>query len=110
MTRDRWIPYMPDRIQDMLYYSYQRLPTTFLSDAESGLHSANFNLAENIEDGDTRTGLDAKSKREIQLIMRARGITFDEARAIFTQRTFRKAGIGADGLPNDPKLVTFGGR
>lgn len=101
---------MPDRVQDLLYFTYQRLPTTFMSDVESGFTSSNFNLADNIIEGDSRTGLDAKSKREIQLIMRARGVTFDEARAIYTQRTFKKAGIGADGLPNDPKLVTFGSR
>jgi len=81
-----------------------------MSDVEGGFTSSNFNLSDNIMEGDSRSGLDANSKRDIQRIMRSRGIGFDEARALHMQSTFKGAGIGKDGLPNDPKLVTFGGR
>ena len=124
LTRTIWLSHLPDRAQDTIYSllnnpsSFVRYtplpgssgPSDFRSDVESGFHSSNFNLAENIEGSDSRTGLDAKSKAEVYRIMKSRGIGFDEARALYTQRSFRKAGIGADGLPNDPKLVTFGGR
>lgn len=111
-TRHTWAPHLPDRIQDLMYNTYQRLPTSanFMNDVESGFQSTNFNLADNITEGDSRGGLDPKTKQDIYRIMRSRGIGFDEARALYTQSTFKKAGIGADGLPNDPKLVTFGGR
>lgn len=79
-----------------------------MNDVESGFQSSNFNLAENITEGDSRAGLDQKSKAEVYRIMRSRGISFDDARAMYMQKSFKKAGIGADGLPNDPKLVTFG--
>lgn len=81
-----------------------------MDDVESGFTSSNFDLAGNVMDGDSRAGLDQKSKQEVMKLMKSRGISFDEARALHTQRVFKKAGIGADGLPNDPKLVTFGGR
>lgn len=116
MTRHTWTPYLPDRVQDILYNipapsaaRYTRL-SNFMSDAESGFHSSNFNLAENIEEGDSRSGLDADAKRNITRIMKSRGIGFDEARRIHMEQGFKKSGIGKDGMPNDPKLVTFGGR
>lgn len=94
-----------------MYSTYTRLPGgTFMNDVESGFQSSNFNLADNITEGDSRAGLDQKSKAEVYRIMRSRGISFDDARAMYMQKSFKKAGIGADGLPNDPKLVTFGGR
>ncbi|KAK5073626.1 hypothetical protein LTR64_007236 [Lithohypha guttulata] len=112
LTRTTWTPYLPDRLQDLIYSTYTRLPTTstFMNDVESGFQSSNFNLAENIGEGDSRSGLDQKGKQEVYRIMKSHGVGFDEARALWTQRSFRKAGIGADGLPNDPKLVTFGKR
>ena len=60
----------------------------------------------NVE-GDSRSGLDADAKKEVLQIMKRRGVGFDEARRIYMERNFRKSGIGADGLPRDPKLVTF---
>lgn len=83
------------------------MPTNFQEDAEAGLHSANFNLAENIEAGDSRQGLDEGAKREIYVIMRRRGVEFDEARRIWIEERFRREGIGADGRPLDRKAVVF---
>ena len=71
------------------------------------MHSADFSLAENIEGSDGRAGLDPATKREIQRLMKVRGIGFDEARRVHMEQGFKKGGIGKDGLPKDPKLVTF---
>jgi len=78
-----------------------------MGDAESGFTSNDFDLAGNITEGDSRAGLDPKGKRDVQRLMRIRGIGFDEARRVYMEQSFKKAGIGADGLPRDPKLVTF---
>ena len=84
MTRSIWKPYAPPipyitapgTIPEPVYrlgasitdyvdsFRYQRLPTSsFQDDAEAGLHSSNFNLAENIEAEDGRRGLDEEAKR-----------------------------------------------
>ena len=79
-----------------------------MSDVESGLTSSAFDLSSNITEGDGRSGLDERGKRDVQRIMRARGVGFDEARRLHMEQRFRQEGIGSDGLPRDPKLVTFG--
>ena len=76
-------------------------------DAEAGLHSSNFNLAENIEATDSRAGLDENAKRDVYVIMKRRGVTFDEARRIYVEGVFGREGIGADGRPLDRKAVMF---
>jgi hypothetical protein len=118
VTRSRWFPLLPDRAQDLLYDAhpanwipasitrYTPLPSNFREDVEAGLHSADFDMTGNVE-GDSRSGLDAEAKREVMKIMKRRGVNFDEARRIFMEQRFRKSGIAADGLPRDPKLVTF---
>ena len=80
---------------------------TFAEDAEAGLHSSNFNLAENIEAEDSRRGLDEGAKQEVYRIMRVRRCNFDEARRIYTEERFGRAGIGSDGRPLDRKAVMF---
>lgn len=76
-------------------------------DAEAGLHSTNFNLAENIEASDSRTGLDARAKGEVHRLMKIRGVGFDEARRLVMEQKFGKEGIGMDGRPMDSKAVMF---
>ena len=58
-------------------------------------------------EGDSRQGLDELGKREVQKIMRSHRVDFDEARRIYMEKRFKKNNIGADGLPNDPKFVSF---
>lgn len=58
-------------------------------------------------EGDSRAGLDVRGKREVQRIMKSRGIGFDEARRVYMEQNFKKNNIGADGLPRDPKFVSF---
>jgi len=126
-TRSVWkplappIPYLtaPGHIPDWLYnihdslsdryarIRYSRLPTTFAGDAEAGLHSSTFNLAENIEASDSRAGLDENAKRDVYVIMKRRGVGFDEARRIYVEGVFGREGIGADGRPLDRKAVMF---
>lgn len=126
-TRSIWkpiappIPYLtaPGHIPDWLYnihdsigdsyarMRYSRVPTDFMGDAEAGLHSTNFNLAENIEASDSRAGLDENAKRDVYVIMKRRGVTFDEARRMYVEGIFGREGIGADGRPTDSKAVMF---
>ena len=112
LIRHTWTPYLPERIQDILYNipstpaAYSRLPT-FMQDAESGLHSADFDLSSNITGEDSRAGLDPKAKQDVQRIMKVRNIGFDEARRVYMEQNFSKSGIGKDGVPRDPKFVSF---
>lgn len=101
-TRRRWVHLLP--VPD---YIYQRLPSSFAGDVESGFTSSDFDLSTNIASGDSRAGLDQRAKRELQHIMRGRGVGFDEARRIYTEQLFAKNNIGPDGSPRDPKFVSF---
>jgi len=101
-TRDKWTPLLPTPS-----YLYTQLPTTFRGDVEAGLHSSDFDMTGNITDGDTRSGLDEAGKRQVLRIMKRRGVGFDEARRIFMEQNFKKAGISEDGIPRDPKFVSF---
>ncbi|KAF2404161.1 hypothetical protein EJ06DRAFT_578858 [Trichodelitschia bisporula] len=106
MTRTRWAHHLPP-IPAFSTYLYTQLPTNFREDVEAGLHSADFDMAGNIEGGDSRSGLDEAGKREVLRIMKRRGVGFDEARRLFMQERFKREGIGADGVPKDPKFVSF---
>lgn len=124
LSRHVWLPYLfaPTSLTSFSFpgsstasHLYQRLPTfttagpsSFVTDVEAGLHSSNFNLAENIEGGDDRQGLDETAKKQVLRIMkRNKGMNFDEARRTWMQERFRKAGIAEDGRPRDPKFVSF---
>lgn len=101
-TRHYWIHRLP--IPEPIY---TRLPTSFRDDIEAGLSSSAFDLSANLEAGDSRQGLDDAGKREVQRIMKRRGVDFDEARRLYMQDRFKKNNIGPDGLPRDPKFVSF---
>ncbi|EMC97407.1 hypothetical protein BAUCODRAFT_33123 [Baudoinia panamericana UAMH 10762] len=129
VTRHAWKPYAPPipyvtapgTIPEPLYnisnyisnyinsFRYVQLPqsATFAEDAEAGLHSSNFNLAENIEAGDSRRGLDENAKQEVYKIMKIRRVGFDEARRLYIEERFGREGIAADGRPLDRKAVMF---
>jgi hypothetical protein len=101
-TRHRWIHLLP--IPEPIY---SRLPTSFRDDIEAGLSSSAFDLSGNVESGDSRQGLDDAGKKEVMRIMKRRGVGFDEARRIYMQDRFKRNNIGADGIPRDPKFVSF---
>lgn len=103
VTRAYWVHHIP--IPER-FIQYAPLPQNFREDVEAGLHSADFDMTGNVE-GDSRSGLDETAKKEVLRIMKRRGVGFDEARRIFMEQSFKKSGIGKDGLPKDPKLVTF---
>lgn len=111
--RARWLPTFQDRIEPfrsrLPSFYYTALPTTFRDDVEAGLHSANFDLSGNIAtDSEGRSGLDDASKREILKIMRGKkGMNFDEARRVWLERKLEAQGISKDGVPRDPKFVSF---
>ncbi|MCJ1248330.1 hypothetical protein MMC30_005547 [Trapelia coarctata] len=102
LTRDRWVHRIP-----VPNYIYHRLPSTFMNDVEGGFTSSDFDLTGNIMDGDSRAGLDEQGKREVKQIMKRQRVGFDEARRIYTERRFAKNNIGPDGMPRDPKFVSF---
>ncbi|KAF8532981.1 hypothetical protein BDD12DRAFT_867623 [Trichophaea hybrida] len=103
--RKQWIPILENVLPEGAYHRLR--PSTFQDDLDAGLSSDSFSLAGNIESGDSRSGLDIASKKEVLNIMKRRGVNFDEARRIFTEQKFAKNGIGADGRPNDPRAVFF---
>ena len=102
LTRARWLSLLP-----VPEYIYHRLPASFTGDLEAGLSSAQFDIAANVADGDTRAGLDEAGKLEVKKIMKSRKVGFDEARRIYIQNRFAKNNIGPDGRPRDPKFVSF---
>lgn len=116
-TRAHWLESFKDAFYDLRYHLstnprglYSRLPFTsnsFADDMEAGLSSSNFDLAANLADGDSRAGLDDAAKKEILKIMKRRRLRFDEARRVYMEQRFDANGIGADGLPRDPKFVSF---
>lgn len=125
-TRSLWIshappiPYLtaPGTVPEPIYNAvvsfrsifsaprYSRL-NNFASDIEEGFSSSNFDLRENVEAGDSRAGLDDRGKKEVQRIMKARNVGFDEARRIFIEERFGRNNIGKDGRPTDPKAFMF---
>ncbi|KAK5013680.1 hypothetical protein LTR60_003740 [Cryomyces antarcticus] len=96
-------PYLPSRVR------YTPLSTggSFHDDMEAGFSSAAFDLSGNVEAGDSRRGLDERGKREVQRIMKGRGVGFDEARRLWMEERFGRENIGKDGRPRDPKAVMF---
>jgi hypothetical protein len=109
--RARWVPVAQDLVSHIRFpgrdYLYSRLPTSFAGDIEAGLSSETFDLSTNVGEGDSRAGLDDASKREILKIMKKRRMKFDEARRVYMENRFKANGIGADGMPRDPKFVSF---
>lgn len=102
LTRNQWAYIIP-----LPGYVYDRLPSSFSNDMEAGLSSGHFDLSANVVAGDSRQGLDQRAKREVQKIMKVRGVDFDEARRIYMEQGFARNNIGIDGRPKDPKFVSF---
>lgn len=78
----------------------------FDEDLENGFNSNNFNIESNIHNNDPR-GLLEEAKVEIKRLMTTQRLSFDEARLQYTQSQLNRHGINKDGMPADPKLVTF---
>jgi hypothetical protein len=106
-SRTYWRHLVPEFQIPGAGYLYSRLPTSFADDIDAGLSSNTFDLSGNVESGDSRAGLDDASKAEILKIMKKRRMNFDQARKAYMENRFKANGIGADGLPRDPKFVSF---
>ncbi|CAM1510330.1 Fc.00g006650.m01.CDS01 [Cosmosporella sp. VM-42] len=106
-TRQYWRHHVPEINLPGAGYIYSRLPNSFADDIEAGLSSNTFDLSGNVASGDGRAGLDNSSKAEILKIMKKRRMNFDQARKVYMEQRFKANGIGADGLPRDPKFVSF---
>lgn len=107
LTRTCWLRRLHDLRVPGSDYLYARLPSTFAGDIEAGLSSSTFDLAGNVDDGDSRAGLDDAAKAEILRIMKKRRLPFDQARKVYMENRFQANGIGPDGRPRDPKFVSF---
>ncbi|KAI1281266.1 hypothetical protein F5Y07DRAFT_291783 [Xylaria sp. FL0933] len=105
LTRNSWLHLLPELPGSS--YLYSRLPNSFSGDIEAGLSSNTFDLAANVDAGDSRAGLDDAAKTEILKIMKKRRLRFDEARRAYMEQRFSANGIGPDGRPRDPKFVSF---
>ncbi|CUM63269.1 uncharacterized protein PRCAT00000840001 [Priceomyces carsonii] len=80
---------------------------SFDADLEQGLTSNTFDISSNIANEDLRKGLDRKAKESIKEIMNKSGLSFDEARSQYTRSQLHANDIDHDGVPRDPKLITF---
>ena len=122
LTRTYWTPYAPPipylTIEGPLPAfiarrlpanrpTYSRLPGSFSEDMNAGLSSTNFDLSSNLEEGDSRRGLDDEGKEAVKRIMARRKCGFDEARAIWVRERLRRENVDEDGRPRDPKAVFF---
>lgn len=100
-----------DRYRTRTRLRYSRLSgresNGFEDDLEEGLSSNNFDIQSNIASNDTRKGLLEEAKQEIRVIMNDQGLSFDEARLSYLQQKLDKNGIDKNGMPLDPKTVTF---
>ncbi|EGW30198.1 uncharacterized protein SPAPADRAFT_63811 [Spathaspora passalidarum NRRL Y-27907] len=95
------------RMRRRLARGYYGPVGSFDEDIEDGLTSDAFDIEQNRDKGDTRKGLSLQAKREIKRIMKTMKVSFDEARLTYTRLQFDENNVDEDGLPKDPKLVTF---
>ncbi|UZJ55132.1 hypothetical protein CBS101457_004452 [Exobasidium rhododendri] len=116
-ARYRLYAILPERLQTVLIKSagggnaslYSRLPAYDWSTSRiAGLHSTLFDIESNIQNGDSRTGLEASGAQEIERLMNTQGVDFDTARLMVNQARFSKNNIDPiTGMPLDRKAVTF---
>lgn len=78
----------------------------FQADLENGLTSDNFDIEANIRAQDPRS-LDENAREEIQALMEAQQLSFDEARLKYFRNKMAENGVGSDGVPTDPRTVTL---
>ncbi|SSD58554.1 related to UPF0357 protein YCL012C [Saccharomycodes ludwigii] len=83
-----------------------RLNDAFVDDLENGLSSANFDIISH-NSSDNRRGLDEVNKLEIKRLMEEKNISFDEARLLYMNNRMSENSISDNGIPIDPKVVTF---
>lgn len=95
------------RSQWTFRFSYRGAAGGFQADVEDGLTSNHFDLQPNIQSYDSREGLDDRAKSAIRQIMRKNQMSFDQARLAFFKEQLRSGNVTSDGIPRDPKFVSF---
>ncbi|EMR08039.1 hypothetical protein PNEG_03481 [Pneumocystis murina B123] len=88
--------------------SYFQVDSSFQADLEEGFSSNTFDLYQNIENEDSRAGLDNLGKEEIYHIMNKYKCGFDDARVISNKERMKYNSIDPQtGKPTDPRAVFF---
>ncbi|RLV92772.1 hypothetical protein JA1_002948 [Spathaspora sp. JA1] len=95
------------RMRRRLSKGYYGPVGSFDEDMADGLTSDAFDIEQNIQTGDKRRGLTLSAKREIKRLMKSMKLSFDEARLRYTRLQFDQNDVDENGIPRDPKLVTF---
>jgi hypothetical protein len=94
------LPHVPDRVKSFFpspnSATYSRL-STFADQVNAGLTSESFDIEANINDGDSRAGLDEQGTQEVTDIMRRERVNFDQARLIRQNRILAANGIDPSG-------------
>lgn len=98
---------LPTSLAARLHLRQYEPVQTFEGAAQGGFTSGTFDLHDNLEAGEARSGMDEAGLTEVRRIMDSHRVGFDEARLIRSQRIMRKNGIDpATGLPLDKKAIT----
>lgn len=104
-------PLIPERMKDFLSQHFPSLAaysplSTWDTQRASGLSSSLFDIDDNLEAGDSRSGLDPQGAEEVRRIMAREGVSFDQARLVRHKLLMSRHGIDASGMPTDPKAIT----
>ncbi|KAH7910296.1 hypothetical protein BJ138DRAFT_1153248 [Hygrophoropsis aurantiaca] len=101
------LPHVPSQVR-MLFPSLNHYTpiSTFAGQANAGLSSPMFDIEANIQEGDSRAGLDERGTQEVLDIMRRDRVNFDQARLIRHNQILARNGIDPSGMPMDSKAIT----
>jgi len=116
------IPYFPDRVKSLFPKLSNYTPlSTFSDQVGAGMTSTDFDIEANINEGDSRMGLDERGTQEVLEIMRRERVkyvlrlsnvalnlifsSFDQARLIRQNRILACNGIDPSGLLIRPCLI-----
>ncbi|KIK97350.1 hypothetical protein PAXRUDRAFT_136457 [Paxillus rubicundulus Ve08.2h10] len=101
------LPHVPNKFRSLFPGLDHYTPlSTFSSQASAGLSSPMFDIEANINDGDSRAGLDERGTQEVLDIVRRERVNFDQARLIRHNQILARNGIDPSGMPLDSKAVT----
>lgn len=70
------LPHVPAKLKSLLGIHQYTPLSTFSSQAEAGLTSVMFDIETNINDGDSRAGLDEQGTQEVLEIMRRERVKY----------------------------------
>ncbi|KAH0836478.1 hypothetical protein J3R83DRAFT_8087 [Lanmaoa asiatica] len=113
------LPHVPTKVRSLLGLNQYTSLSTFSGQAEAGLTSVMFDIEANINDADSRAGLDERGTQEVLDIMRRERVNFDQARLIRHNQILARNGIdpsdlrdaarlqGRDAAMNDQLLSTW---